>query len=388
MRKTRLGLVAVLVIMVVLVVAVVPKVVDFSAPELELVDDYEASYGTKVYVYNLVKSVTDRGRITLTLSGEGEVDEEAQSICFPKGGQYKVKVIATDGSGNRSEKEVDVTVVDRDPPKLTVKTLTAIEGKKLQYDSCVTAVDEAEGDLSDQVEVDDSRVDPNTPGTYDVIYRVADSCGNEAQAAGKVIIQPTPAKVLSLSETELYLGGNEYSQLQVAVEPEDWAGTLVWTSSNEKVATVSDGLVYWQGAGECLITAQADQTDVVKAQCKVTCGEVAPTSVTLSQHTLTLEEGDHVTLTWGALPSNWGGGVTWSSSNENVATVEDGTVTWKGRGSCVITASASDEVYDTCTVTCKGLTIQEFFENIFGVGRSQEKENNDPADSSTHHTTN
>lgn len=380
MRETRLGLAAVLVVIAILVVAIAPKVVDFAPPELVLEDGYEASYGTKIYVYDLVKSVTDRGRITLTLSGEGEVDEEKKSISFPKGGQYTVEVTARDSSGNHRTEQIDVTVVDKVPPRLTVKTLTAIEGKKLQYNSCVTAMDEAEGDLSDAVEVDDSRVDPNTPGTYEVTYRVADSWGNEATATGKVIIQNTPAESLSLNQKELHLNGNEYSQLQVAVKPTDWKGTLVWTSSDENVATVSDGLVYWQGAGECIITAQAE---VVKAQCKVTCGEVLPTSVTLDKHMLTLEEGDQEKLSWGALPSNWTGSVKWVSSDENVATVENGTVTWKGRGSCVITAYASDEVYDTCAVTCKGLTIQEFFENIFGVGREEQEQ---PKESHTNNT--
>ena len=71
--------------------------------------------------------------------------------------------------------------------------------------------------------------------------------------------------------------------------------------------------------------------------------------LTLSQTALSLTAGESALLT----ASGGGEGVIWSSSNQDVATVESGTVTGKGAGSAVITAASGTE-----TVTCQ-VTVQE-----------------------------
>lgn len=79
---------------------------------------------------------------------------------------------------------------------------------------------------------------------------------------------------------------------------------------------------------------------------------VAVTSVTVSPKTLNLEVGQTRTLTATVTPDNaTDKTVTWTSSNDKVATVVDGTVVAVGEGTATITATAANGKKDTCTVT-------------------------------------
>ena len=76
-------------------------------------------------------------------------------------------------------------------------------------------------------------------------------------------------------------------------------------------------------------------------------------SVSLNESTLALNTGDTATLTATVLPEGANQNVVWSSSNAEVATVENGVVTAVGAGTATIKAtSASDETkFATCEVT-------------------------------------
>ena len=81
---------------------------------------------------------------------------------------------------------------------------------------------------------------------------------------------------------------------------------------------------------------------------------VAVTSVTVSSKTLNLEVGQTRTLTATVTPDNaTDKTVTWTSSNDKVATVVDGTVAAVGEGTATITATAANGKKDTCKVTVK-----------------------------------
>ena len=81
---------------------------------------------------------------------------------------------------------------------------------------------------------------------------------------------------------------------------------------------------------------------------------VAVTSVTVSSKTLNLEVDQTCTLTATVTPDNaTDKTVTWTSSNDKVATVVDGTVAAVGEGTATITATAANGKKDTCKVTVK-----------------------------------
>ena len=79
------------------------------------------------------------------------------------------------------------------------------------------------------------------------------------------------------------------------------------------------------------------------------------TEVKLDKDSLSLEVGESDTLTATITPSNaTDQNVTWSSDNQNIATVENGKVTATGEGTATITVTTEDgDKTATCTVTVK-----------------------------------
>lgn len=81
--------------------------------------------------------------------------------------------------------------------------------------------------------------------------------------------------------------------------------------------------------------------------------EIKVTGISLDKKTLSLEVGEMDTLTATITPTNaTNKTVTWKSSNEDIATVENGKVTAKAEGTVTITVKTEDgEFTDTCEVT-------------------------------------
>ncbi len=171
---------------------------------------------------------------------------------------------------------------------------------------------------------------------------------------------------ITLNKMVVSLEKGESTLLTPRVVPENAADkTVTWSTSNANVVTVTDGRITAVGEGVALITATAGR---VKAVCEVTvwaaeteapeteAPETEPavievTDIKLNKTSISLEKGNTETLTAAVMPDNASDKtVTWSSSNTNVATVWNGTVTAVGKGTASITATAGDKTV-TCTVT-------------------------------------
>ena len=154
--------------------------------------------------------------------------------------------------------------------------------------------------------------------------------------------------------------------------------TVTWSTSDETIATVSGGVVTGVKAGEVTITAKAGDKS---ATCTVTVtakqgtedpdDPIAVESITLDKTTATVEEGAKVTLTATVTPDNaTDKTVTWSTSNETIATVSGGVVTGVKAGEVTITAKAGDKSA-TCTVTVTAATTEPEVVPVTGVTLSQ-----------------
>ena len=130
---------------------------------------------------------------------------------------------------------------------------------------------------------------------------------------------------------------------------------ISWSSNNEAVATVSeDGTVTAKSVGTAVITATS--TNGKTASCTVTVEKklIPITEVSLSESAVGIIEGNTHKLTATVLPENTtdSKSVSWSSSNEAVATVsEDGTITAKSVGTAVITATSENGKTASCAIT-------------------------------------
>ena len=143
------------------------------------------------------------------------------------------------------------------------------------------------------------------------------------------------------------------AQLSATITPAEAFATITWTSSDESVATVdANGLVTAVAGGTCTITAKTSGNNKT-ATCSVTVKQMV-TSIVLSQTTAVLESDGIVRLSATVLPVNASNKtVVWSSNNEAVAGVVNGTVVAAGSyGTAVITCEAADGsgVTATCIV--------------------------------------
>ena len=111
--------------------------------------------------------------------------------------------------------------------------------------------------------------------------------------------------------------------LKATVKPADAETTLKWTSSNRKVATVSQkGVVKAVAKGKATITVET--ANGLKATCKITVKAPEPTSVSLNRTgTVTLKIGKKLKLKATLKPKNAETTLTWESSNEDVAFVSN-----------------------------------------------------------------
>ena len=134
--------------------------------------------------------------------------------------------------------------------------------------------------------------------------------------------------------------------------------TITWSSSDlPNWLTLNSGTITGTptaaGASTFTVTATNDSGSDNKVY-TLTIKSVPVASVSLNESNLSLYTGKTATLTATVTPENaTNKAVTWESSNPDVATVTDGTVTAVKEGTATITATAADSsgVFATCTVT-------------------------------------
>ena len=133
-------------------------------------------------------------------------------------------------------------------------------------------------------------------------------------------------------------------------------GSITYSSSNTSVATVSStGVVTGVAAGTATITATAAQTTTYSQATATYTVTVTPktlltATVSFSNPTTSVYVGNNVT---NVATTTSDGSITYSSSNESVATVDaTGVVTGVGAGTAVITASVpATENYNSASAT-------------------------------------
>lgn len=97
-------------------------------------------------------------------------------ITYTKSGDYDNTITVTDDAGNSTDIDIKISVIDA-PSINGISDKTVTVGDTVDYLSGVTAVDGKGTDITGNIEVDSSKVDVNTPGTYQITYKVTDSYG-------------------------------------------------------------------------------------------------------------------------------------------------------------------------------------------------------------------
>lgn len=97
-------------------------------------------------------------------------------ITYTKSGDYDNTITVTDDAGNSTDIDIKISVIDA-PSINGISDKTVTVGDTVDYLSGVTATDGKGTDITGSIEVDSSKVDINTPGTYQITYKVTDSYG-------------------------------------------------------------------------------------------------------------------------------------------------------------------------------------------------------------------
>ena len=174
-----------------------------------------------------------------------------------------------------------------------------------------------------------------------------------------------PATAVTLDQQTLTLKPTQKAKLTATVEPADTTDTLVWSSSNEAVATVKDGTVTALKEGTATITATCGS---IEATCAVTVeAPIEATSVTLDKTALNLYVGDTAKLTATVRPEDTTvKTIVWTSSDASV-TVKDGVVTAAKAGTATVTATCGS-VKAECTVTVNAVTEPTATDGVYQIG--------------------
>ena len=132
------------------------------------------------------------------------------------------------------------------------------------------------------------------------------------------------------------------------------ADNIAWSTSDTSVAMIGDsGVMMARGAGSCTLTAKSGD---LLSTCKITVFN--GTSTNISSTGMTLAVGQSATLTAAS-------GVSWFSSNPNVATVSGGSVTAKAVGYTTISAYNANGA-STCLVKVTEEQDEQPLPNIRG----------------------
>lgn len=253
-----------------------------------------------------IAQVSDRGLVTAVAAGKVTITATADK----KSGVIDLLVVdPTAGS-------VTLSLTNTLMLKGGITTLEATVGPETLRDKTVTW----ESSNPEVADVKDGVVTARKAGTAEIVAKLSNG---ESASCTVTVKEP-----FSLTPSALDLTPGQTGEI-TAVHTAELE--VIWGSSDETIATVSEGKVTAHKTGEVTVTATLSNGE--KAECHITIGMALVLNHTSAD--LHIREGIQLKVTEdGKEVTN----VEWSSSDSQVATVSNGRVTAVGTGKAVITA--------------------------------------------------
>lgn len=170
-----------------------------------------------------------------------------------------------------------------------------------------------------------------------ITVRVNENGGNETTVSG-----------INITESSITLQENQHYELEAVLTPSTATyADIVWASDNPDIATTVGGFVIAKKAGTTTIRAVAVGNIRVFDTCTVTVippKRVQGISFAKDEYTLVVGRSDQIYPTF--TPSDaYNKTLYWCSGDENIAVVDNGTITAKSVGTTTITAVTEDGSY-------------------------------------------
>ena len=208
------------------------------------------------------------------------------------------------------------------------------------------------------------------PGTATVTAKV----GDKTATCEYTVKAPLTSIELNNGENDVSLVKGQNKNISIKYNPENTTDSkaVTWASSDETVATVDgNGKVKAIKAGTTTITATSTVSDRITDTVTLTVTEIPLNSITFEQADDTMLRWDDMQLTVIYSPEDTTDDkvVTWESSDENIATVdENGLVTALKEGTVTITAKVPNS---TILPAKKQITVEEKHLEDFDISNNK-----------------
>lgn len=183
-------------------------------------------------------------------------------------------------------------------------------------------------------------------------------CFSACENGGGGNLDPEPEQpkqtTITLNKTEAFVKVDGQVVLTATVEPESKITELQWTSSDEEVASVDNGVVTANKLGSATVIAFIDN---VIASCKINVVETSVEKITLDKTEISISVGDTEQISATVEPEDAENqNIDWYSEDETVATVKGGLVTALKAGKTNIVARIG-QVESKCAVTVTNIPV-------------------------------
>ena len=261
-------------------------------------------------------------------------------------------------NGGEEPEDVEVSSITLSETALSLTagdsvTLTATVAPENATDKTVTWTSSNTGVAT----VENGTVKAVSAGTAVITAKAGEKtaeCTVTVKAPEPEIVEATG---ITLSRTTLSLKAGASAALTATVAPANATDkTVTWTSSNTRVATVTNGTVKAVANGTATITAATKNGK--RATCTVTV-TTDTTGVKLSRTSATVGKGSTLSLTATVSPASASDtSLTWTSSNKKVATVDkNGKVKGVKKGAATITVKTANGQTADCKITVSEVTL-------------------------------
>ena len=155
---------------------------DTKAPKAKA-DPLTVDVDAKVEASELVTDIEDATDVTCSFQEQPNLSKK---------GTVSAVVVLTDEGGNQSQVESEIKVInDTEAPGIDgVAPLTGFIGEPVSYKAEITVTDNCDREV--ELQVDNSDVDTEKEGTYDVLYTATDRAGNTAEAETTITMKEKP----------------------------------------------------------------------------------------------------------------------------------------------------------------------------------------------------
>ncbi len=305
-----------------------------------------------------IATVTEKGVVQALRNGTTEVtvvstvDEKIKDVCTVTVGEaISLQSIAF------KQKKLSLTLGETVKDLVTFTPENATTDPTLEWrieDPAVVSVDDLGRLTAEKV---------GSTKVYATSKAINQTISLDVEVVNKVSVSG-----LTLSKSNLLLSVNEKHTLSVSIVPDNATEKgVLWSSSDDAIATVTEnGEVTAKKVGECTITVKSkEKGSDLKKTClvRVDATVIKVLAIAVAPKSKTLKVGESFTLSAVVAPNNASEqGVTWSSSNEEVATIsQTGELTAKAIGNVTIVAKSKEvgsSVEGKCEVSIEAATTE------------------------------